>query len=193
MKRVAAVDPLPTPWLFEPAKCSDDRVDYCLDCHGASTMYSFLHLSGVDAGTVVRARLDEHSQRTWPGKNEEPDGKSEFRTRHLSIPSRTLCRCATLAGHHTWNQRLMLSTQPHRLVKFMSPQYDTDYKMVYFQPHYPSIWCIILIESFSISGNYYLMACYFCTKLPSPTTVVWKYRDEWRIKLVDEIGVFIFE
>ena len=23
---------LPTPWLFEPAKRPNDRVDYCLDC-----------------------------------------------------------------------------------------------------------------------------------------------------------------
>ena len=31
MKRVAAGAHLPTPWLFEPAKSSDDRADYCLD------------------------------------------------------------------------------------------------------------------------------------------------------------------
>ena len=32
MKRVAAGAPLPTPWLFEPAKHTYDRADYCLDC-----------------------------------------------------------------------------------------------------------------------------------------------------------------
>ena len=50
MKRVAAGDHLPTPWLFEPAKRPDDRADYCLDCSfhpSASTRYLFLHLSGV--------------------------------------------------------------------------------------------------------------------------------------------------
>ena len=31
MKRVAAGAHLPTPWLFEPVKRPDDRVDYCLD------------------------------------------------------------------------------------------------------------------------------------------------------------------
>ena len=31
MKRVAAGAHLPTPWLFEPEKRADDRVDYCLD------------------------------------------------------------------------------------------------------------------------------------------------------------------
>ena len=36
MERVAAGSQLPTPWLFKPAKRSDDRADYCLDC-------SFLH------------------------------------------------------------------------------------------------------------------------------------------------------
>ena len=30
MKCVAAGAHLPTPWLFEPAKCPDDRADYCL-------------------------------------------------------------------------------------------------------------------------------------------------------------------
>ena len=30
MKRVAAGDHLPIPWLFEPAKRSDDRAEYCL-------------------------------------------------------------------------------------------------------------------------------------------------------------------
>ena len=32
MKRVAAGAHLPTLWLFELAKCPDDRADYCLDC-----------------------------------------------------------------------------------------------------------------------------------------------------------------
>ena len=32
MKRVAAGAHLPTPWLFEPAKCLDNTADYCLDC-----------------------------------------------------------------------------------------------------------------------------------------------------------------
>ena len=32
IKRVAASAHLPTPWLFEPAKRSDDRADYFLDC-----------------------------------------------------------------------------------------------------------------------------------------------------------------
>ena len=32
MKRVAAGAHLPTPWLFEPAKHTDDRANYCLDC-----------------------------------------------------------------------------------------------------------------------------------------------------------------
>ena len=32
MKRVAAGAHLPTPSLFEPAKRTDDRADYCLDC-----------------------------------------------------------------------------------------------------------------------------------------------------------------
>ena len=32
MKRVAAGAHLSTPWLFELAKLSDDRADYCLDC-----------------------------------------------------------------------------------------------------------------------------------------------------------------
>ena len=36
MNRVAAGAHLSTPWLFEPAKRSDNRADYCLDC-------SFLH------------------------------------------------------------------------------------------------------------------------------------------------------
>ena len=31
MKRVAADADLPFPWLFVPAKRSDDRADYCLD------------------------------------------------------------------------------------------------------------------------------------------------------------------
>ena len=31
MKRVAVGAPLPILWLFEPAKCQDDRADYCLD------------------------------------------------------------------------------------------------------------------------------------------------------------------
>ena len=30
MKRVGAGAHLPTLWLFEPAKCPDDRTDYCL-------------------------------------------------------------------------------------------------------------------------------------------------------------------
>ena len=30
MKLVAAGAHIPTPWLFEPAKCPDDRADYCL-------------------------------------------------------------------------------------------------------------------------------------------------------------------
>ena len=30
MKRVAAGVHLPTPWVFEPVKRPDDRVDYCL-------------------------------------------------------------------------------------------------------------------------------------------------------------------
>ena len=30
MKRVDAGAHLPTPWLFQPAKRSDDRADYCL-------------------------------------------------------------------------------------------------------------------------------------------------------------------
>ena len=30
IKRVAAGAYLPTPWLFEPAKCPDDKADYCL-------------------------------------------------------------------------------------------------------------------------------------------------------------------
>ena len=32
MKGVAASTHLPTSWLFEPAKCPDDRADYCLGC-----------------------------------------------------------------------------------------------------------------------------------------------------------------
>ena len=32
MKRLAAGAHLSTSWLFEPAKRSDDRADYCLDC-----------------------------------------------------------------------------------------------------------------------------------------------------------------
>ena len=32
MLRVAAGAHLPTPWLFEPAKCPEDRADYCLGC-----------------------------------------------------------------------------------------------------------------------------------------------------------------
>ena len=31
MERVAAGAHRPTPWLFEPAKCPDDRGDYCMD------------------------------------------------------------------------------------------------------------------------------------------------------------------
>ena len=58
MERVAAGAHLPTPWLFEPAKCRDDRADYCLDCsfllfllllvRSASTRYAFLQLNGVE-------------------------------------------------------------------------------------------------------------------------------------------------
>ena len=33
-----------------------------------------------------------------PRLREKPDGTSDFRTRNLSIPSPTLCQCATLAG-----------------------------------------------------------------------------------------------
>ena len=32
MKRVAAGAHFPTPWLFEPAKLSYNRADYCLSC-----------------------------------------------------------------------------------------------------------------------------------------------------------------
>ena len=63
MKRVAAGDYLPTPWLFEPAKCSDDIADYCpgySSVHSsADTRYSFLQLSGL--GRALWANGDEGS------------------------------------------------------------------------------------------------------------------------------------
>ena len=59
IKRVAAGAHLSTPWLFEPAKRPDDRADYSLDC-------SWVDLGAPYGRTVVGARLNEHSQRTWP-------------------------------------------------------------------------------------------------------------------------------
>ena len=84
MKRVAANAHLPTPWLFQLAKHPDDIADYWR--------------------TVVRARPIEHSLRTGPtmpinSLRGNLFGTSEFRTRDLSAPSHTLCRCATLARH----------------------------------------------------------------------------------------------
>ena len=72
MKRVAAGVHLPTAWLLEPAKRTDDRADYCLECRllpSANTRYTFSHLSEVGRGTVVRARPNEHFQRTGPPSN----------------------------------------------------------------------------------------------------------------------------
>ena len=46
MKRGAAGAHLPTPWLFEPAKCPDDRADYYLVHTGPSiNQYGALALS----------------------------------------------------------------------------------------------------------------------------------------------------
>ena len=59
IKRVAAGAHLPTPWLFEPGKCPDDRDDYCRDSPSASTRYSFLHLSGL--GRALWANSGEGS------------------------------------------------------------------------------------------------------------------------------------
>ena len=62
MKRVAAGAHLPTPWLFEPAKRSDDKPTTALaavSSPSASTWYTFLHLSGV--GRVLWANSGEGS------------------------------------------------------------------------------------------------------------------------------------
>ena len=71
IKRVAAGAHLPTPWLFEPAKCPDDRADYCLDCSFLpqckhQVPYSFLLLSGV--GRALCANSGE-SWASWYGYN----------------------------------------------------------------------------------------------------------------------------
>ena len=42
MKRVDAGAHFPTPWVFEPAKCPDDRADYCLCRPGKMSQISVL-------------------------------------------------------------------------------------------------------------------------------------------------------
>ena len=91
-----------------------------------STRYAFF--TRVEWGarygrTVVRARPNEHSQRigppssvdSFPCLREKPDATSEFRSRDLSIPSPTLCRCARLGAmgrflnpgyRKTWDKKL---------------------------------------------------------------------------------------
>ena len=104
MKRVAAGALPPAAWIFEPAKRSYDRADYCLDCSFLPqwkhrVLVFTLECSGArPMGEVVRARAKEHSQRTGPPSDADlislrrgkPNGTSEFRTRDLSIPSFTL-------------------------------------------------------------------------------------------------------
>ena len=50
MERVAAGTHFPTPWLFEPAKRSEDKTDYCL---GSSTFLPLLQASGTRFYTWV--------------------------------------------------------------------------------------------------------------------------------------------
>ena len=83
-----------TSWLIMPAKRPDDRADYCLGCSflpSASTRYSFLHLGGVGrylyGRTLVRARPNEHSQRTGLTSQRSQVIMSEF-IEQVKLPSR---------------------------------------------------------------------------------------------------------
>ena len=49
MKRVAAGALLPTPWLFDPAKRSDDRADYCLVSRAIFLSMNGVHNVGVSS------------------------------------------------------------------------------------------------------------------------------------------------
>ena len=71
--------------------------------------YTWVEWGAAYRRTMVSPWPNEHSQRTGPPSSANhfslPKGKtvspSEFRTRDLSIPSPTLCRCATLALQST--------------------------------------------------------------------------------------------
>ena len=75
MKCVAAGAHFPIPWLFEPAKRQDDTADYYLDCSflpqwKQQVLVFTLEWSGARPGrTVVKARPNEHYQRTRPPSN----------------------------------------------------------------------------------------------------------------------------
>ena len=74
MKRVAAGAHLLAPWLFEPVKCPEDRSDYCQDCSFLprckhQVLVCTLEWGAPQGRTVVRARPNEHYQRTGPLSN----------------------------------------------------------------------------------------------------------------------------
>ena len=66
IKRVAAGAHLPTLWLFEPAKCPDDKADYYLDCSFFPQCKHRVHLFTLEwtpyGWIMVRARPNEYSQ-----------------------------------------------------------------------------------------------------------------------------------
>ena len=64
MKRVAAGALFPNPLHFDPAKRSDDRADYCLDCSFLSLCKHRVSVFTVEwtraRPVVMVARSDEH-------------------------------------------------------------------------------------------------------------------------------------
>ena len=94
---------------------SDDRADYCLDCSSppvevpGTRFYTRMQWGGAYGQTVVRARPNEHSQRTespsdaqlFPCLGENPVGACEVRTRIVWDQGQALCHYTSLARRNS--------------------------------------------------------------------------------------------
>ena len=113
MKRVAAGAHLPTPGIrnLRNAQTIEPTTAWtAVSFPSGSTMYSFLHLSGVGRALWANSGDNEHSQRTGPPSNAElislPEGRTRWMAQASSEPgtsrSRVLrsARSARCWSHH---------------------------------------------------------------------------------------------